>query len=414
MAHDGTTPNGLASKSATSTLHGQLVRRLDPNKVIVWDSADCLSQFHELTQNPPLHSLVVHIEPIMAEQLLLITNNKNRPLSPSWSKRMSGQIAEGYELTGDSIKFSKTGQMLDGQHRLDACVKTKSAIISHVVFGLDEHIFDVLDQGKKRTPGDICALYGVTDYNTVASAISWIYRVKDGLKGSDARLTPRQIGKLATGEMKGINDYVASGRLVNVAFKHPPSMIAAILYLISKHSPAVARDFAHEWVHGAKINRNENFNVLSQRLMTIAHQSGGHVNQTVRAALIVMMFNHWHAGIVASARSLTWKKTLKFPAFEFNKDAFKRKNDDDRRGDTSLSETQARVFRAMSRSADDDNKVQMSLSEIGERSNTPKGSVSYIVNTLVEMRMIKLVKPSENKQPPIYRIKAEDPTGVQA
>lgn len=381
---------------------------IDPSRVLVWDTAGCLNQFHDIVENPPLHSLVVHIEPAAAEQLLLVTNNRNRPLSAAWAKRLAAQAQDGYELTGDTIKFSKTGAMLDGQHRLDLCVRSKKPIVSHVVFGLDDSIFDILDQAKKRTPGDIVALHGVDDFTLVAASISWVVKIGNGMKGSHGgQLTPRQVGKLAVGEHKGIADYLKPARLINVAYKHPPSMIAAILYLIGRRDPGLARNFAHEWVHGAKIDRNENFDVLSGRLLSIAHQGGGHVNMTVRAALIVLTFNFWNAGIVAATRNLSWKKSLKFPSLEFDKDAFKKRWDREAQEDTSLNATQMRVFKALSEAAGNDKKVQMSLAELAERSHTPKGSIHYIARSLVTRGAIAVTKQGNPKSPPVYRIKMD-------
>jgi hypothetical protein len=385
----------LLSKSETPTSSKALSRRKrDFSKVLVWDSPDCIAEFHELVEDPPLHSVVVHFEPSMAEQLLLVTNTDNRPLAVKYARQLGYEFtADDFEMTGDTIKFSADGILLDGQHRLEACVKSVHPFTSHVVFGLDKKIFDVLDQGHKRTPGDVLAKDGIADYSTVAAAISWALRIRGAVGGKrqDGGLhyiTPRHIRKLARREMKSMPEFVKDGKLIHSAFKHSPSLITAILYLIGQHSEALARDFAHEWVHGARRGRNQNFDVLSARLIKIARQSGGHINRLVRAALIIQTFNHWNAHVVASERSLTWRKEWKFPVIEPNADAFLHGKREAEKRDTSLSATQLRVLKAMADGADAD-LCTMTHADIAKASSTPRGTIPYILTTLIEDDLIE-------------------------
>lgn len=391
----------LLSKSETTTSSKSLSsRKRDFSKVLVWDTPDCLGEFHELVENPPLHSVVIQLAPSVSEQLLLVANTSNRPLTGAHAFKIGHDISEDdFEMTGDTIKFSTKGLLLDGQHRLQASVKTARPLTSHVVFGLDAKIFDVIDQGRKRTAGDILAKEGIPDHNTVAAAISWVLRIRacqDGYKldcgiskfrGSDGYVTPRSIRKLAKRDMKSMPDFVRNGKLIHSAFKHSPSLCTAVLYLIGQHSMALSEDFAHEWVHGARRGRNENFDVLSGRFIQIARQSGGHINRLVRAALIIQAFNHWNAGVVASSRSLTWRKEWKFPAIEFNADAFLHGKREAERRDSSLSATQLRVIGAMAEGADD-GLCTMSHADISEASSTPRGTIPYIISTLVEDELI--------------------------
>jgi hypothetical protein len=387
---------GLLSKSETSTSAKSLSRgKRDFSKVLVWDNPDCLADFHDLVENPPLHSVVIRFEPSMAEQLLLVTNTDNRPLRQNLTRLLGHELSEDdFEFTGDTIKFSVDGTMLDGQHRLQGCVKVARPLTSHVVFGLDKKIFDVLDQGGKRTPGDILAKEGITDHAMVAAAIGWVLRLRSFAAGNKSmggpvhRVTPRVIRKLAKREMKAVPDYVKDGKLISSAFKHVPSLCTAILYLIGQHSEALARDFAHEWVHGARRGRNQNFDVLSARLIKIARQSGGHVNRQVRAALIINTFNHWNAHVVASDRSMTWHKDWRFPKIEVNADVFLHGKKEAEKRDTSLSATQLRVLKALTEGAEA-GLCELSHAEISKAANTPRGSVPYILTTLIEDELIE-------------------------
>jgi len=375
------------------------------DSILNWDTAECLGEFHELVQHPPMHSVVVHIEPEAAEQLLIVTNSKNRPMSRSFAKRLGNLIeAEEYAITGDTIKFSKSGTLLDGQHRLQGCVNSKRAIISHMVFGLDDDIFDVLDQGHKRTAGDILALCGVEEYTLTAASIAWVHTLRNGRTSNASGLTPRAIRVLATGEMSDIARYLRDARLISSAFKHPPSLLAAILYIIGQKSEALAKSFAHEWVHGPRIGRNENFDVLSGRFLAVQRQGGGHINRWVRAALIVQTFNHWNADEVASPRSLTWRKEWKFPEFEFNAASFRKRRGEAEQEDTRLTASQVRLLAVMTNSIGDDGLVRLSHADLATSANVPRGSLSYLIGTLLNEGAIEIAEERIGTSPAAYRI----------
>lgn len=408
------TTNGQTEKNSptrTSRIQ-QFTERWDA--ILHWDTAEDLGEFHDLVQNPPLRSVVVHVGPDAAEQLLALSNEQNRPLSANHVRRLgSSFVDEDYALTGDTIKFSKSGRMLDGQHRMRSCVNRKRAILTHMVFGLDEDVFDVIDQGKKRTAADILALAGVEQYALVAAAVAWVVRLQSAGTGAatmdgGAELSPRQIRRLATGEMARITDHAAHAILISKAFKHPPSMIAAILYLIGKRKKALAEEFVQEWVNGAKIGRNEAFNVLSQRLLAVAHQSGGHINRMVRAAFVVQTFNHWNAGEVPSPRSLSWRKGQKFPPFVFDKEQFLKRKREAASSDTSLNATQLRVLATMGGAVDAERQVQMSMQDLAEASNTPLASIPYILRALSDEGAIFKVRAGAGRMPAVYRINVPD------
>ena len=419
--HDGATPavtNGKARKGIQGTYPKVDLADIDFTKPLVW-SADTnwATEFNALVRNPPLHSVVIEIAPEVAEQLLKLSNTKNRPKQKNHVGDMGRDIgADNFELTGDTVKFSKRGILLDGQHRLDGSRIAKHPLVTHVVFGLDDDIFDVLDQGKKRTPGDILALCGIPEPTMVAGAIAWVLRLEAGLEnsngsgtGSKNKITPRKIRALALGKLKDIANYVKEARLVNVAYKHPPTMIAGLLYLIGKRDPALACSFAEEWVHGAKIGRNKNFDVLNQRIMSIAHANNGTVHRGTRAALLIQTFNHWNAHIVASPRAMTWRKGWSFPTLEFNAENFKEGKATEQREDTSLPAVKYRVHYVLTQMQDAKGFVTISRDEIAKLANVSRGSVEYILKELAKGRQISPVRdvgPGKKGSPSVYQVLA--------
>ena len=411
----------MPADGSVTTLNGKVDTprkpKFDPakpdfSKPLVWDKpADALEVFHWLVKNPPLHSVVVHIGPAMAEHLLKSINTRNRPRQKLHAAVLGRTINEdAFEMTGDTVKISKKGILLDGQHRLEASVKAKQPILTHVVFGLDDDVFDVLDQGKKRTPSDILSLCGVQDPTIVAGAVRWVLLLDGGfhLAGggnlSAALLSPRTVRGAALGKLKAVADYTKDARLINVAYKHPPTMIAAMLFIIGRRDAGLARDFAHEWVHGAKIGRNKNFDILSQRLQAIAHANGGTINRAVRAALVIQTFNYWNAHTIASPRALTWKKGWTFPTFEFDKDKFKEGKSVQDRENTSLPAVKYRVHYVLTKMQDKHGQTHMSMDEIAKTANVSKNSVNYIIAELCKGRQITKIRDGKKGSPATYQV----------
>ena len=308
--------------------------RVDPgdlNKVIPLRGEDDLGVFYWLVENAPPRSVVCEFHPEFAKIILSRENPKNRPVYKGHAVYWLGNdmTSGNFAVTGDTLKFASNGNLIDGQHRLEACAHTELPFQSHAVFGLDPKIFDILDQGRKRTAGDILALDGVPNAAVVAAAIRWARAIEAGIGTNEAvgtnqegklsknrallTYTPRNLRKLAKGEYSNMAEWVTVGLKVREAFKHGAALIAGILYLIAKKDRKLAVKFAHEWLHGPRFDRNVAFDVLSSRLMTIARQNNGRINNQMRAALIIIMFNYWQADRVPHTSALKWRRGLKFP-----------------------------------------------------------------------------------------------------
>jgi hypothetical protein len=103
-------------------------------------------------------------------------NVQNRPLSQSLVNHYGKAMAVGeWKLNGDTIRFNGNGDLIDGQHRLTACVHSGKSFESYVIRGLAHDAFDTIDQGRKRTIGDVFARQGYKHYITLASAVRWLW-----------------------------------------------------------------------------------------------------------------------------------------------------------------------------------------------------------------------------------------------
>lgn len=120
-----------------------------------------------------IHATIERITPEIAEEMLR-HNTHNRHLSSS-IKNNRGNIFKSMEcnewrLTGESIKFAKDGTLLDGQHRLSACVTTGNPFTTVIVRGLEIDSQELMDSGRKRSTSDVLSIDGIKNARTVAAA----------------------------------------------------------------------------------------------------------------------------------------------------------------------------------------------------------------------------------------------------
>jgi hypothetical protein len=126
---------------------------------------------------------VVTITPTMAKAIVATDAHKmqNRQLR-------SGKIAQYAEamkdrswvLTGQPLVFEggalldALGRLLDGYHRVAACIRANRPFVTFIVVGIEAKAFRMLDTGIVRTMGDAFKIDEVPDPKHMPYAVRWI------------------------------------------------------------------------------------------------------------------------------------------------------------------------------------------------------------------------------------------------
>lgn len=120
----------------------------------------------------------VVMTPALGERLLAM-NTHNRSCGNNYVKNLKHAIQCGeWVATNQGIAVSRTGVLLDGQHRLFALKEAGwPAVEILLVTGLPDEVQSAIDQGKKRTVGDALKLsMGVTLSTTLVGALNVILK----------------------------------------------------------------------------------------------------------------------------------------------------------------------------------------------------------------------------------------------
>jgi hypothetical protein len=141
-----------------------------------------------------------------AKYLERVTANQ-RSTSKVAVGRMARAMSRGeWRLTHQGIAFDVEGLLVDGAHRLNAIIESGVTVEMVVWEGVDPRIFDLIDVGRRRSPGDIVTIAGYKNAKSVAA-------------GARLLLAYRRIPD-KTWNGPPINDFTAEELLAEIA-THP-------------------------------------------------------------------------------------------------------------------------------------------------------------------------------------------------
>jgi hypothetical protein len=269
---------------------------------------------HHVT-TPPETSRIFRITPKMAKALLEKFNLGNRPKKEANIARYVRHMLNGtWGLTGDTIKFSDKQLLRDGQNRLIACLRSGETFTTHVVFGIDDSLFDVMDQGKNRDGADVLAIAKYANTTTLAGAVRWQHLLLGDAK-SRASLEPPEILAIVETKLDKelMKECVGWGIQIYDTHRYPRGLAAGALYVFSGLNPRAAREFATGWASGQLGGRFTQIGNMHKALQALHQASNGRVHDTVRAAYLVIAWNLFVQGKRGRKSDFDWVPTQDFP-----------------------------------------------------------------------------------------------------
>lgn len=107
---------------------------------------------------------------------LLSNNQSNRAINKNNLKLLVRTILDDkWIYNGQSIVVGDNGVLLDGQHRLMACVESCTPIDSEIIFNVSNRAFSTMDCGKARTAADVLSTIGVKNSGCIAAALRIVF-----------------------------------------------------------------------------------------------------------------------------------------------------------------------------------------------------------------------------------------------
>lgn len=212
--------------------------------------------------------LVVRITPAIAQRWLAQTKTLNRTLKEAKIVEYAGIMSEDdWALNGETIKLDVDGEVMDGQHRLHACIRSGMPFVSYVITGLPRAVFDTIDMGTKRTVGDALGMRGIKNCNVVAGAARWVYAYqKKQLKNQRKLNFPApQVFEFIRKDQEKYEESAAWGMKARAHLG--PTTGAALHYLFAKVDREGADSFMHDLATGADLKKSDAILALRKKLL---------------------------------------------------------------------------------------------------------------------------------------------------
>jgi hypothetical protein len=235
---------------------------------------------------------LLRITPQLAEELLR-KNKNNRPLRNNYHERMARDMkANAWKLTGDTIKFDKEGNLIDGQHRLWACLDAEVPFDTFVAYDVEEGSFEVVDSGMKRSPSDAVFLRDKSQQNpgqlTAAANLLWKHTHKYLQKSSPVRPTTKETLKTID-DNPGLKDSMEAGRSVRHIVS--PSVATFLHFVFSRVDPMGADRFFEGLATGEGLTTGSAVQSLRDRLI----RNKTSLAKLRQRDLLILMIKAWNA-----------------------------------------------------------------------------------------------------------------------
>lgn len=211
----------------------------------------------------------VYVTPEIAE-LWLQRNVNNRPIRAARVASLARDMdADHWKYTGEAIKFDTEGNLLDGQHRLAAVVKSGATVKMLVVIGLEASAQNFMDAGARRSAGDALSFRGEVQSLLLASTCRLglaVERIK--ATGRDAfkeQVTHAEVIEWLTLH-PDIRRYVQHAARVRNRVDMKPSVLAYALYRMAERSEEDTVEFLGALVDMRSEGPGDPIYTLLQRL----------------------------------------------------------------------------------------------------------------------------------------------------
>jgi len=237
---------------------------------------------------------IVRITPAMAAEMLA-RNTHNRPINKAHVKHFVEIMHRGeMVMNGETIILDTDDVVLNGQHRLTACVQSGIPFDSLVVRGIDLEAFKTIDGGKKRSVADALSMQGESHANNLAAAVQAFVAFIDfgGVirvsTSSATKVTPQMVEHILQSH-PGIR---ASMLAMRKSKLYDNQYGYLLHYLFSIVDRRLAKNFA-ECLSGPHEDVGRPFVILRETLISQGHRTD--LRQS-RAAKAIKAFNAERSG----------------------------------------------------------------------------------------------------------------------
>jgi hypothetical protein len=267
------------------------------------------------------------ITPSQASELLG-NNPNNRLVSPTTVRDYVRDMKDRKWMpNGETIKIYNDTKnrklpitkhrLIDGQHRLTACVKSNIPLDAVIAVVDSPDVFKTIDTGKKRSTKDCLDILGFTNTACLAASLALIKKVdttgisavtKSPGGGSTSKVRNHEIEQLAD-EYPTMPESVAYANRARTLLKTRPATMSVIHYKLSQVDQDLAEEFLTAFHGGEGLSGTSPVlharNRIIKRLMSDKILTPFYLMKVVFTA-----WNHWISGNEITKLQITNTESL--------------------------------------------------------------------------------------------------------
>jgi len=242
------------------------------------------------TQPPSCKPEVMTVTPALAQEWATL-NTRNRPVRYSRVERFARDMKAGkWLLNGETVKIAVNGTILDGQHRLYACIQSGVSFETVVIRGLPLEAQDTIDTGAARTMADQFGLRGEKCGTLLAAITRWAFAWLKGVRMTGhANASPTHAEMIALLEAEPrLRDATAWADHARKEFRPVTGSVYGMAWLLFHGSDDLAAEvFLRKVITGEDCPAGHPALAFRNRMMT-ARDDGQRLNQHEQLGYMIM------------------------------------------------------------------------------------------------------------------------------
>lgn len=247
---------------------------------------------------PEIRAEVITVTPELAREWTAL-NTRNRNVRYGKVAQQARDMKAGtWALNGESVKIAVDGTILDGQHRLYACIQAEVPFTTFVVRGLPLEAQDTIDTGTARRMADQLAIRDEPNANIMAAIARQAYRWIHGIRmtgGTDKEATHSELLALMEAEPR-IREATTWAVRARNAFRPVNASTWGMAWLLFHGTDYLTAEvFLEKVITGADIGLTHPAMAFRNR-MTKARDNGERLNQYEQLGYLIMAWNAFKEG----------------------------------------------------------------------------------------------------------------------
>lgn len=258
------------------------------------------------------------ITPEIAQKYLETNTERQRRVRKTLVSAYAKDMARNcWQLNMTPVRFDLSGKLIDGQHRLKACILAGVPFVTAVARGINPEVITTIDTSGTRTPGDMLQVRGIPNGNVVASAGRLLLAYERYTQGVTAGFSDSGGGIYFSYSKPELMEFVISRyeELYPASLATSPKALkslmspawATFLYAVFARKDAVlAKAFFDTLSTGENLHTSDPIYQLRQRLLEMASKRNRYSQMTNILAYTIKSWNRVRRGEKAT-QILVWK-----------------------------------------------------------------------------------------------------------